>query len=216
MEFKDGDLTPLFAAIERRHEYASGALRLYREKRAALGTLANVLGECLLDVWLSLVRTESGDKVLASEGSEPELQLEMDTVTQATDVVLDATALLTAARLSILHLLRQRFGTVYVAQDVLDEFLDAAAIVDYGPKAGGRIGKVGNRYVMTDKPDEEYQHDRAALLAELIPYLSTEVVLMPCRGRLDYSSKDWSGFDSTLGRGAIASIVVAKDMSLPL
>ena len=39
---------------------------------------------------------------------------------------------------------------------------------------------------------------------------------MPCRGRLDYSSKEWSGFDSTLGRGAIASIVVAKDMSLPL
>ena len=216
MEFKNGDLTPLFAVIERRHEYANGALRVYREKRMPLGALASVLGESLLDVWLSLVRTGSSDRVLASESNEPELQLEADSVAQATDVVLDSTALLTAAQLSILYLLRKRFSTVYVAQDVLDEFLAAEAVVEFGPNSPGWIGKIGNQYVMTDKPDEAHQHNRTALLGELIPYLTTEAALMPCRGRLDYSSEEWAGFESTLGRGAIASILVARDMSLPL
>jgi tetratricopeptide (TPR) repeat protein len=216
MEFKDGDLTPLFAMIERRYEYADGALRVYHEKRIPLGTLASLLGEPLLDVWLSLVKTESSDRVLASAGNELELQLEANTLSEATDAVLDSTALLTVVRLNRLHLLRQRFGTVYVAQEVLDEFLDAAAVVEFGPHSGGRIGRVGSRYVMTEKLDEGHQRERAAILRELIPYLTTEAVLVPCRGRLRYSPDEWAGFERTLGRGAIASVLVASDLALPL
>ena len=96
VHFTMEDPTPVLAQLDLRHEFARGALRLYRERRMTMGTLASVLGESLIDVWLALVGAEPAERVLAAEGNEPEIQFESAAVGSASEIVLEPTAILDA------------------------------------------------------------------------------------------------------------------------
>jgi tetratricopeptide (TPR) repeat protein len=216
VHFTMEDPTAVLAQLDLRHEFARGALRLYRERRMTMGTLASVLGEPLIDVWLALVGAEPAERVLAAEGNEPEIQFESAAVGSASEIVLEPTAILTLARLGKLPLLKERFGKVYAAQHMVDAFLEARNRDEFGPKRGGWAGKVEGRYVITDQPNTEHERKRAALLKGVIEYLIAEATVVPCRRQLNYPAERWTEFERVLGAESVASVALAADLGLPL
>jgi tetratricopeptide (TPR) repeat protein len=215
MEVVKNDLTPVFTMLEARHDFATAALRLYREKRMTLGTLSSVLGETMLEVWLSLAGSEH-ERFLAASGRPEETQRELQTVAMAKEIVIEPTALMTLARLSRMDVLRRRFDRIYVAQHVLDDFLEARAKREFGPSSGGWMGKVGDRYVFTDHPDRAFLDDYDAILRNILAFLNDGATVVPCHLQLEYPRSKFEHLRRVLGNGPIASALVAKELGLPL
>jgi tetratricopeptide (TPR) repeat protein len=216
VEFNPKDPTPILAALDARHEFVTSALRMYREKRMPLATLSTILHESPFDVWLSLTRGDPEERLLAAEGNEPEVHAEQAALAQATDVVIELTSILTAVRLGLVPLLIRRFGRVYVVQAALDALLEVEAQSDdaFGPH--GWIGKSGNQYVLTDHVNAAFQADRKRVLGKAIEFVTTYATVTPCRGQLDYSGSEFAGFQRTLGSEAVCSILLARELELPL
>jgi predicted nucleic acid-binding protein len=154
--------------------------------------------------------------VLASESTQPEVDRESLAVTHSAEIVIEPTGLLTLARLGRLSLLRRRFQKVYVAQHVMDDFFEARAKGEFGPSPSGWIGKVDGRYAVSDRPNEEYATDRKAILHDVVNFLITEATVVPCHLQLQYPRQQFDDFERTLGNGPIASIMVARELHLPL
>jgi hypothetical protein len=168
-----------------------------------------------LDVWLALTRGEPDERLLAAEGSEQEISVESAALAGASWIVMDPVAILTTIRLSIETLVARRFQRIYVAQAVLDEFLEAEAKSEQGPEQRGRIGRVGDRYFFAE-PDPAFENDRRAILAGAIEFVTSKAVTAPCRGQLEYTSSEFTDYERALGSAAISSILLAREHSLPL
>jgi tetratricopeptide (TPR) repeat protein len=216
VEFDPEDPTPIFAALDARHEFVTSALRMYREKQMPLSTLSIILHESPLDVWLSLTRGDTEDRLLAAEASTPEIHAERTALAHAPDVVIELTSILTAVRLDLVALLTRRFGRIYVVQSALDALLEVEAQSDDAFGRHGWIGKSGGRYVVTDQVNAEIQTDRKQLLQKAIEFITTQARVAPCRGQLAYSGSEFASFQRTLGSEALCSILLARELQLPL
>ena len=216
VEFDPTDPTPIFAALDARHEFVTSALRMYREKRMPVATLSTILHESLFDVWLSLTRGDPEERLLAAEGNEPEIHAEQATLAKTNDVVIELTSLLTVVRLGLVPLVMERFGRVYVAQATLDALLEIEAQTDHAFGPHGWIGKSGDRYVLTDQVNAAFQADRRLVSKSAMEFVTAHATVKPCRGQLDYSGTEFAGFQRTLGSEAIGSILLARELNLAL
>ena len=215
MEFKQDDISPFLAALDRRHDFAGAALRLYREKSITLGMLSIILNGTVLDIWLSLAET-GAERLLASEGSSQEVEREEIAIAATDQVVIEPTALLTAARIGILDLLGRRFDKIYVAQHVLDDFLLAETKSEFRSTSNSWAGKVDGRYVINQHLDQNYLDKRHTILREILQFITTKATIVPCQMLLDYSAEKFADHEKALGSGALASMLIAKERCLPL
>lgn len=216
MEFDPNDPTPIFEALDARHDFVTSALRMYRERQMPIATLSTILRESTIDVWMGLTRSDPEERFLAANGTDPETRAEGAALSGATEIVIELTAILTAVRLDILPILSRRFSHIYVAQSVLDALIEAEAKSDdkFGPH--GWMGRIGDRYVITDKVNEAFQVDRNAILSKAIEFITTQAIVAPCHEQLKFSMAEFDGLERTLGAEALASILLASERKLPL
>jgi hypothetical protein len=76
--------------------------------------------------------------------------------------------------------------------------------------------RICDRYVISDKPNQAYLDDYNAILRTILGFIKSEATVVPCRLQLQYPSVRFEDLRRVLGNGPIASVLVAKELGLPL
>ena len=70
--------------------------------------------------------------------------------------------------------------------------------------------------MFTDQVNAAFQADRKWVLEKAIEFVTTQATVTPCRGQLDYSGSEFAAFQRTLGAEALCSILLARELKLPV
>jgi len=209
-----GDPSKVRTLIDVRHERATQAMALYRERPLTLGALARLLGNPLIEVWAGMI-SQSGGLVIASSGTPEDATKELYLLSRSKSLVLDLTALLTLGYLDLLDRLPRRFEHIFVAQSVVDEINDTFTRRFSGPKPAMTVWKEGDHYVRQEISPESLEQGRN-FLNRIQTFVESASEVLPVTGALDLGRAKFEEFKELLGDGAIASILVAKEKKAPL
>jgi len=210
----DGNVAPVFAAVEAREKSVSHALAFYGTNQLTIGALAQLIGKSTFETWRFLMGSP-GRGVRASFGELAEVVSEFQHLRRTESVVLDETALLTLGHLQLLESVLSGFPTLLVPRPVREELQNGITALTRGPREGQSLGKDGDRYVLQHVSPEE--HDAlTAFLKRLLTFVDTSTTVVPVNLAAGLGRDRFLSMERALGRSAIASVLVAKERGATL
>jgi len=214
VEVPPGDPSLLLASIERRHQHAESVLDLYRSRKATIAMLGKLLGMPLGEAWMRLSMMDN-EKLLVSTGSQEEADEAGKALKETKGLVMDFTALLTAARLNILDKVSETYADIIVPQHVVDEVLNTLAEWKLEPQGMYYWGKQ-NGYYVEHKGPPEYRKELSKLLETIVDFIKSKATIKGCPALLEYEPDTLGRLSEALGKPILASGTLAEQLSLPL
>lgn len=197
------DFSGLFEVLDQGEAQTATIIEQYRNGVLPVSTLAVLRGRNLYDIWLGLQATEG---VRMALGTLAEIEQESRAFAEGGDVVVDALALFTLARVRQLGLLKKLFDHRLVHQDAFDDIQAALREERRGLESGRlSIGKFGGQYFKEEIPPEVVQKS-VDFLEEVKAYVKNECEVVGFDRELN--EKDWELVES-VGQPAGSSAMLA-------
>lgn len=182
----DDNFTQVFQSIEFRSQFVHNAENLYQAGRLPFASFCSLIGSSPLEVWPEYIMQPSSRIHFGSSANE-EAKEASELLPDATDVVLDMVALLTAHRLGITEHLRKRFLRVLIPQLVYDELQNVVNTMRMNRPPVAYLGKdEAGRYTHTELPEDNWVERQE--YAETVLELADSLERIPSYPILD--SKD--------------------------
>ena len=203
----DIDLSEIIEVLKAQSAHAQQAMQVYREKRLPLSMLSVLLGRPLIDVWTGITRSVV-ERVFVGAGTYEEQAKEQKLVAEATDVVLDASALLTLQGLGLLSAIGRRFPKVHVATATFEKLSDELdTLRSFAPSTSTMGYEDGRIQIVEFGPEVHAQ--KLAILEEIVAFLEGDGVSL--EGLDEKSWPDWQGHKAAqLGAWIVHPILIAR------
>jgi hypothetical protein len=214
VEFKEGDLGKIKTLLDARQKHISKAKRLYRAHNLNLGAFARVIGSRPSEVWAGMISRPDGI-VIASTGVVEHLQKEKELVTSAQELVADLTSLLTFEYIGVLDRLAAGFRRIIVPQAVLDEINNTLTSQFVGPNPTITLWKEGDQYFRQETTAEALEEGQK-FLRRIRSFIESSSEIAPASAILEFEKTKFDEVIETLGRDAIAAILIARERKLLL
>lgn len=206
---KDSDFTKLLVSMDERDKWVSEMERAYREKMLPLSVLAKSINASLVDVWSGMINSSKG-RIFTQVENRDYKEQEGGILACSDTIVMDFTALLTLGHLKLLDKLANYFETIYVARPILDELND---IIDGDltkRKTKAVSWKEGGYYnfreVTTEDLDKWYN-----FLQNIRDFVKSKTQVVGVKKILEIGKNEYERLSDTLGKEALASILVASE-----
>lgn len=164
------DASEMLDILKERREHIDQVLSLYRRDRLPLSILSAALNRDVLDTWLSIAHADEERFYLAT-GTTDEQKSESTTVTNAKEIVIDATALITLQQLGLLHRVTQRFSRIYVSNSLREMFMDIQRQEHAFDASTGTLGYHEGKIVLSENA-EVARRAKCATLEPIIDFLN--------------------------------------------
>jgi len=215
VDVSGNDFSRLGSMLDRRAEYGREVMGLYGQRLLSIGALARLMGNDLFEAWGGLTAAQEGVRVFTSLGSGEEAAREYELVAHSDSIVIEMTALLTLRRLGLLELLPRLFSRIVVAQATVDELNEWIIKHQGREKPSNIIWKEGDRFAYQEVTEEMYAR-RLQFLEGIRDFIKASAEVAPAGAALDISPEQFQRLEEVLGKGAIASILVAQERGVPL
>lgn len=206
------DLRIFFKIIDELSERTLKVSELYKQRKATLGALSELLGRNLFDTWAGLIG--SPDMTLrCAIGTEEEQREEAEIVRSNKRVIIDLIGLFTLTHIGCLDILPKLFDETYVSQSVLDE-LNQMLINQSIAKEKGyiTIGKYKDQYIREEILPEAIQK-KAIFLNKIKDFVSSSCTVM---GLTKLPSPSEGRLKDLLGESSTDALLIAKESKLPI
>lgn len=210
LEIADDDLTPLIRMLEAQRKKVETSLEFYRSRLIPISTLSKMLGKHISEVWIGLLN-DSAQAVKVSTGNFADFDQELHNARMADVLVLDSVGFLTVQSLGFLDALQTTKKRVAIAQAVADELRHRANDVLQGPDASGQISGGGPGIVVDDFSAQQLQ-DQRAFYEDLVAVLDGKIEILPTPALLDVENNLLSKMEDTIGKAALSSVLLAKEI----
>lgn len=211
---EDHSPAKMLAMLDERHKMIALVTGAYQERQLTLGAFAKLVGRSLFEVWAGLMSQIDG-RLIASSGNIAEAEIEIRFLSQADKAVLDFTALLTLAHVQLIDRLPNRFSRILIAQSTLDQINQILATDFFGPRPSMVVWKEKDQYLRQDVTAESFENGRR-FLQQILGFLESKAEIAPANLALNLSRAELNGFEDTLGRYSIDTILIAKELDAPL
>lgn len=179
----DDDFSQIFQSIELRSQFVNNAEDLYQTGQLPFASFCSLIGRSALEVWPEYIMLPSS-RIHFGSGADSEAKASGTLLGNATIVVLDMVALLTAQKLGITGHLRERFARVVIPQLVYDELQNVVDTMRINRPPVAYMGKdEEGRYTHTELPEDEWV--KRLKYAESVLYLADSLERIPSYPLLD-------------------------------
>ncbi|HWA87324.1 MAG TPA: hypothetical protein VG710_13935, partial [Opitutus sp.] len=203
----DIDLSEIIEVLKAQSAHAQQAMQVYREKRLPVSMLSVLLGRALIDVWTGITRS-TVERVFVGAGTYEEQAAEQKLAGEATDVVLDASALLTLQSLGLLSVIGRRFPKVHVATATFEKLSDELETLRSFAPSTSTMGYEGGRIQIVEFGPEVHAQ-KLAILEEVVAFLESDGVTL--EGLDEKSWPEWQEHKAAqLGAWIVHPILIAK------
>jgi tetratricopeptide (TPR) repeat protein/SOS-response transcriptional repressor LexA len=197
-----------------RGQDASQAQKLYVDLKITIGTLANMIDKGAIEVWDGLVGSRWG--VRSCLGTPQERGTALATLKRDSAVVVDITALLTAADVGVLELLKSTFKECLLTQSTVDLILAALTELSGKQSEGFMIGyKEGEDYYRREVTADQIQ-SYLARLERLKVWVKENCRVVPVKGVAKLGQERRSKLEKLVGKAFLESMLAAQENSCPL
>lgn len=215
VDVSGNDFSRLSSMLDRRADQGREVMGLYAQRMLSIGAAARLLGKSLFEMWGGLTAAEDNVRVFTSLGNAAEATLENELVERADSIVVEMTGLLTLHSIGLLSHLPGLFSRIFVAQAVIDDLNELIIEHQKEQKPSNVIWKEGERFGYQEITEEIYAR-RLQFLESIHDFIKTYTEVVPASAALDISPEQFERLEEVLGKGAIASILVAKERGIPL
>ena len=211
----EDDFAKFFGLVDERDKFVRGLHELYQGGQVPFAFLCAYLGRPAPEVWRAF--TESGDvRIRFGTGSEQETVDAAQKLQQADSVVLDMLALLTTHALGLEDAARERFNSIAVPQQVVDEIQQLVYETSLRGQPRGYVGRnLDGSYAWMELSEEEWvEHQEFARslleLAESFDRIASYPMLDQPLDELDILA------DALTRAGVAAIFAGGEEMARPL
>ena len=205
------DFSRVFQALDRREADVVRIMADYRQQFVTVGALARAMGATTVDAWEFITQTDHSPLV-ASSGTEDEIQAESDAVGSATSLVVDLTAVCSIVRMELVDEVAQRFPKVMAHTSAMVALASIDEQLRRRPTA--TTWRHNGEYHMREITEEDWGHSRASL-TRLVEYLERKTKMVPAGVALELGRERCDELSAFLGHeGFFASLVAMESESV--
>lgn len=208
-DVSEGDVTPVFAAVEAREGGVSQALSAYAGRQLTIGAFAQLSGRSILESWGYLMASPDRG-VRASFGTLEDTAYEAAGLRTRPNLVLDTTALLSLGHLKLLEKVHAAFPTLLVPRPVRENLQSEIAKLARGPSTMETVGKQGGRYVFHHVTPESIDA-LMGFLRDLLAFVDNATTVVPMKLAAELGRDRFQAVAEALGHSAISAVLVAKE-----
>ena len=213
-EVKDGDVSAVFAQLDRHQKRVSEALSSYRESQMPFALFARLIGRSLIEVWSGVISDPKG-RVFGSSGATPDTKSDAEILARADSIVIDLTGLLTICHLNLTGVLPQRFKQILISQATLDIITEEIVNSSHTDAPKAIMGKVEDRYFAHEVTQAE-RDSWGTLLGQAKDFLLNSTKVAPVKKSLEIRPELLEQMEDVLGSSGAISILTASEQDIPL
>ncbi|MDP9068415.1 MAG: tetratricopeptide repeat protein [Actinomycetota bacterium] len=207
----DDDLTPLIRVLEAQRKQVETSLEFYRSRLIPISTLSKMLRKHPAEVWIGLLN-DSEQAVKVSTGGFADFEEELENARKAEVLVLDTVGFLTAQSLELVDSLLKTKKQVVISQAVADEIRNRATDVLQGPEATGQL-RGGEPGIVMDEFSPEQLEEQRTFYENILEVLNSKLEIRPTHELLDLDARLRSKMEDTIGKAALSSALLAKELA---
>jgi len=198
-----------FEFIDQRARRAPDIHEFYYKRHLPLSVVATLIKRHLIDTWLFFVDAPDG-RLMAAGGSPADYHADSAALADATEVVLDLTAVLTIVELDLEAAVADRFERLFIAQGLVDELREYQSELSMRPPSA-YAGSSGEARYFIEVPSA-YIERRLNLAQKALDFVQAHTQVRPTIGILELDQV----LLENLGHGAAGSLILAKDYNCAL
>lgn len=202
-----GDPTKMFALSARQNQMVRKVSEFYTRENLTVGQFAKLIGSSQIKTWAGLFFNEGIVKV--STGTSNEQEVNKLNISQAEDITLELTSLLTLTYVDQLGLLAKRFENIYIAHSVIDAVIEEIYSEERMVRDYLTIEQNVDRSVVQEIKEEQIRQ-RIEWLNSIKEFIQENCKIVPVEFALKLEKGKYEELINIFSTSSIDSVLVAK------
>lgn len=205
--FSIEDPSNVVRMLEAQQELGRDALARYEAGQFGVGTLAQLRGQGVVDIWAALVG-DAQHQLLCSHGNPEETRDHDELLEERSELVLDITAVLAVALLRIGDAVMAGFDVV-TPQAVVDALRQA--LVEHRIMRGRRgVLSLIDGSLVAREVTEEQEREMEQFIGRALEFAESRATVVPVEGVLELDGREFDKLAKGLDSSLLSAVLVAK------